>query len=196
MELHPDSSWYAWHGWNGRLFLAINHAGDNPVWNSAARLGTALGDHHLLPVYLGLMLTLAMRWPRLVPLPNVLVYAWANLLLFISIYAILKPWADFPRPLAVFGTQMVHVLGEPKFTHSFPSGHAAFASVLATTLALSSSRRWGMVLALFAIWVAWSRIAVGAHFPADVVGGLLVGFLCTLAAYGLSGFWIRGAKSA
>ncbi|WP_079416072.1 phosphatase PAP2 family protein [Thiomonas intermedia] len=195
MVLNSHSSWYAWHGWNDRLFLVINHAGDNPVWNNAARLGTVLGDHHLLPIYLGLMLTVAMRWPKRVALRSVLVYAWANLLLFITTYAILKPWAHFPRPLSVFGPQWVHVLGEPKFTHSFPSGHAGFASVLATTLALSSPRPLGMVFAGFAIWVAWSRIAVGAHFPADVVGGLVLGALCALLAHALSRFWIRGGKS-
>ncbi|MBN8744785.1 MAG: phosphatase PAP2 family protein [Thiomonas arsenitoxydans] len=196
MKLDPHAIWYAWDGWNARLFLAINHTGDNPVWNNAARLGTALGDHHLLPVYLGLLLTLAMRWPRLISLRSVLVYAWANLLLFVSIYGVLKPWAHFPRPLEVFGPQMVHVLGEPKFAHSFPSGHAAFAMVLAASLAFSLPRPWSVVLWLFALWVAWSRIAVGAHFPADVIGGAFVGALCVLVAYGLARLWIRGAKPA
>lgn len=196
MTLSPQSTWYAWDGWNARLFLAINHAGDNAVWNNAARLGTALGDHHLLPVYLGLALTLAMRWPRVLPVRSVLVYAWANLLLFLTIYGVLKPWANFPRPLSVFGPQAVHVLGEPKFVHSFPSGHAAFAAVLAASFAFSLPRPWGALLWVFALWVCWSRIAVGAHFPADVIGGALVGMLCALAAQGLATLWVRGAKSA
>ncbi|MGE0072540.1 MAG: PAP2 family protein, partial [Thiomonas sp.] len=118
--LSPQSPWYAWDGWNARLFLAINHAGDNAVWNNAARLGTALAEHHLLPVYMGLALTIALRWPRVLPVRSVLVYAWGNLLLFLAIYGLLKPLVNFPRPLAVFGPHAVHVLGEPKLVHSFP----------------------------------------------------------------------------
>ena len=38
MKLDPHALWYAWDGWNPRLFLAINHAGDNPVWNNANAL--------------------------------------------------------------------------------------------------------------------------------------------------------------
>ena len=191
----PQSPWYAWDGWNARLFLAINHAGDNAVWNNAARLGTALADHHLLPVYMGLALTLALRWPRVLPVRSVLVYAWASLLLYLAIYGLLKPLANFPRPLSVFGAQAVHVLGEPKFVHSFPSGHAAFAAVLATSFAFSLPRRWGALLWVFVLWVCWSRIAVGAHFPADVLGGALVGLLCALAAHWLAKLWARDGAS-
>jgi len=187
----PQSPWYAWGGWNSRLFLAINHAGDNPIWNNAARLGTALADHQMLPVYMGLALTVALRWPRLLPVRSVLVYAWGNLLLYLTIYGLLKPLADFPRPLAVFGTHAVHVLGEAKFAHSFPSGHTAFAAVLAASLGFSLPRPWGALLWVFVLWVGWSRIAVGAHFPADVVGGALVGMICALAAHGLAKLWVK-----
>ncbi len=190
--LSPQSPWYAWDGWNGRLFLAINHAGDNAVWNNAARLGTALAEHQLLPVYLGLALTIALRWPRVLPVRSVLAYAWGNLMLFLAVYGLLKPWADFPRPLAVFGPHAVHVLGAPKLAHSFPSGHAAFAAVLAASFAFSMPRPWNALPWVFLLWVCWSRIAVGAHFPADVVGGALIGLVCAGLAHLLARFWVRG----
>ncbi|MGE0072800.1 MAG: phosphatase PAP2 family protein, partial [Thiomonas sp.] len=130
------------------------------------------------------------------PVRCVLVFAWGILLLFLAIYGLLKPLVNFPRPLAVFGPHAVHVLGEPKLVHSFPSGHAAFAAVLAASFAFSLPRPWGLLLWLFALWVWWARIAVGAHFPADVVGGAVVGTLCALAAHGLVRLWVRGGKSA
>lgn len=57
---------------------------------------------------------------------------------------------------------------------SLPSNHAAIAAALATALALASPRwRWhGFGLA---VTVAASRVALGVHYPHDVLTGLLLG---------------------
>jgi len=34
---------------------------------------------------------------------------------------------------------------------------------------------------LIGLGVAWSRVALGAHFPADVTAGLLLGWACAAA---------------
>jgi membrane-associated phospholipid phosphatase len=51
---------------------------------------------------------------------------------------------------------------------SFPSGHTATAFGLAAA-AWVLKRRWGMALAVFALAVAWSRVALGCHHFSDVV---------------------------
>ncbi|MGC8808149.1 MAG: phosphatase PAP2 family protein [Thiomonas sp.] len=48
---------------------------------------------------------------------------------------------------------------------------------------------------IFVLWVCWSRIAVGAHFPADVLGGALVGLVCALAAHWLAKLWVRASSA-
>lgn len=78
-----------------------------------------------------------------------------------------------PRPF-VLG------LGHLWITHnaspSFPSTHASVASafgVLAAWRAPHPALRW--LAPVLAGLVTWSRIAVGVHFPVDVLAGLCVG---------------------
>ena len=60
----------------------------------------------------------------------------------------------------------------------FPSGHstAIGAFCMAMALLFPRFRAW---LLLLALWVGATRVVVGAHFPSDVVAGLLVGSLFT-----------------
>jgi membrane-associated phospholipid phosphatase len=59
---------------------------------------------------------------------------------------------------------------------SFPSNHAAIAAAAAAAL-LFVSRRLGSVAVVAAGAMALSRVWVGAHYPHDVVAGVLVGVL-------------------
>lgn len=95
------------------------------------------------------------------------------------------------RPWAVLGDQ-VHVIGPYLKAGSFPSGHttAAFllACVLTTGLRTRGATPWLLVLALLA---GLSRIAVGAHWPADVAGGILCGWLS-----GMMGLYLAARLTA
>lgn len=77
-------------------------------------------------------------------------------------------------------------------TYSFPSGHAAAATVFAAVLIMlvARSRVLGRRLATLAnaaivLWVAAvcaSRVYLGAHYPSDVAAGVLEGVAWTLGA--------------
>jgi undecaprenyl-diphosphatase len=59
--------------------------------------------------------------------------------------------------------------------HSFPSGHAARASLL-TVLALTMGPAWfGLLLLLWLPLVALARVAMGVHYLSDVLAGALIG---------------------
>ncbi|MCC5478738.1 phosphatase PAP2 family protein [Streptomyces sp. NPDC059680] len=64
---------------------------------------------------------------------------------------------------------------------SFPSNHAAIAAAAAVAL-LFVSRRLGSVAVVAALAMGVSRVWVGAHYPHDVLAGLVVGALVALAA--------------
>jgi membrane-associated phospholipid phosphatase len=57
---------------------------------------------------------------------------------------------------------------------SFPSGHATTVFALATVLSFWYPR-WTAAWLVLAAVVGWSRIALGPHFPSDVVAGAVLG---------------------
>jgi undecaprenyl-diphosphatase len=70
--------------------------------------------------------------------------------------------------------------------HSFPSGHAARA-VLIAVMALGLGPLWlALLLLVWAPLVALARVAMGLHYLSDVVIGALIGLVLALIALQLS----------
>ena len=80
-------------------------------------------------------------------------------------------------------------------SNSFPSGHTAFAFSLAVALCLLAARtRWfGLTVALGTAWtllIAFDRLYIGAHYPFDVLGSILVSAAAIIFLTGLWHGWI------
>ncbi len=58
---------------------------------------------------------------------------------------------------------------------SFPSDHASFLMAVAVAFYLSGQRKLGTFVLLIAVAVGVSRVAIGVHFPGDILAGWLVG---------------------
>ncbi len=84
------------------------------------------------------------------------------------------------RPFAAIPGAPVTLIDHPS-TFSFPSGDAALAVGAAVAL-WAVAPRWRWPALLFALAVLFERVAVGVHYPSDVLAGALVGALSGLAA--------------
>ncbi|MEO1653785.1 MAG: phosphatase PAP2 family protein [Bacteroidota bacterium] len=68
--------------------------------------------------------------------------------------------------------------------YGFPSGHTSMATTMWASLYLLFKRPWVKYLSLTMIlMVPFSRIFLGIHFLADVIGGYFLGFLVLAIAY-------------
>ena len=61
--------------------------------------------------------------------------------------------------------------------HSFPSGHTSTIFVLALVCSTIIPRIKYFFL-VFALVVSFSRVVVGAHFLTDIIGGIVIAFMC------------------
>jgi len=181
-------------GANVWLFHAINDI-RFPGLDSIMLLGTALGDHGLFPLYLGVLALMALvvvntpfqdsahhrvrvsRWMAVIAVFS-LAYLLDGMLL-----GYLKPLLDFPRPPLALPQGTVNIIGAPEYHHSLPSGHSSFAMLVAASLWPVLNRKWRVAGALFVLWVGVSRVSLGAHFPADVMAGFVSSLVVVLLVY-------------
>lgn len=98
--------------------------------------------------------------------------------------SVIKALVNRPRPCQLSdGVPLlpgVHLLVDCGSGRSFPSSHAV-NNFAAATLFAHYYRRWAWVFFGFAAVVAISRVAVGVHFPSDVIGGALIGTSLSIA---------------
>lgn len=90
---------------------------------------------------------------------------------------VLKTLFHTPRPFVLFND--VHSL----FTetgYAFPSGHATFYSALAFSI-FFCHKKIGYLFLLGALFIGIARVVGGVHFPIDILGGYIVGFLVVLS---------------
>lgn len=105
-------------------------------------------------------------------------YAALSCVVSLAIAALLiSPEVNHPRPFVGHHvTQLIPHAADP----SFPSDHSTFAFSIAFSVWFVR-RRLGSVLLGLAVLTGFSRVYVGVHYPADIIGsaalGLIVSYL-------------------
>jgi undecaprenyl-diphosphatase len=172
-----------------RLFLFLNATLSNPVgdvvWPLITDYDKILPVRLLLLAIWVLLLWKGGRKGRTVALMIVPLLVLTDRLTS----GLIKEWVARPRPChSVDGVQVVqglHLLVDCGPGKSFPSSHAVNNFALGTLFSLYYPR-WTPAFITWAGLVAFSRIAVGVHFPLDVVGGAAFG---ALLAFGMVQVW-------
>lgn len=98
-----------------------------------------------------------------------------------------------PRPANTAAIHdMVHQLGHVDNTYSFFSAHSSnsFCMALFATLYFRN-KYYGILLVLWAVVVAYSRIYVGRHFPIDILCGTIFGLFTGWTSYWLYQNYLR-----
>ena len=139
----------------------------NPLLDGLARLIAIIGVDI---AYLLLLLTKAIDRRR--------AYQWIFTLVVTTILTdAFKLLFRAPRPYQV-APQVVHLLINPLSSYGFPSGHVSHTVAMFGLVAVWAGGRWRWILvALYAVVVAWARMYAGVHYPQDVIGGAVVGLL-------------------
>lgn len=150
---------------NRALFLALHHGAvllPAVVW----RLFSMFGEWSLV---IALLLLLARHRPERLP---ALLLATGSA---IAAAIVLKAGFAWPRPPLLLPPGSVQLLDVLPGNGSFPSGHAIAAALLGSVLAQGRGRLAQGLLALGVLLVCLSRIAIGVHWPLDVLVGAAIG---------------------
>jgi membrane-associated phospholipid phosphatase len=170
---------------NQVLFLVLNRVSEytgTAVWANLTSLGEGL-------IVLSLTAAVALRWPAA---------AWAVLIggiIGTLLVHGLKEAFGLPRPGLVLPAGSFHIIGPRLTVVSFPSGHSATITAFAAIIYLYARSGWARAgLVLLVLLVGLSRVAVGAHWPMDVLAGWLVGLVIALVSYVLAERWTVGLR--
>lgn len=117
-------------------------------------------------------------------------------LVSMALNGILKEWLALPRPSPADGVLPIARETSP----GFPSGHAQGSSTLWTALALAYGTPFlaGLAVVLIVL-ICLSRLYLGVHYLADVLGGLALGLGLVILFFtgyrrGWGGRWPAGLK--
>ena len=159
------------------VFRFVNEKLQNPVFDVFMPFITNLNRHTTVLVFVGVLLVLLCvkggargRYAVLVLILGILFSDRLN-------SSVAKFILARPRPCHVLAH--VHLLVGCGSGYSFPSSHAVNNFCGAVILAFFFPRA-AVWLYTFAGVVAFSRVYVGVHYPADVIGGTVIGICCGL----------------
>ena len=153
------------------LFEWINRLADRTTWAHGSMRFYA--DYGIV-VFAVLLLVAFLRSRHRNDLGGIAGSLWAGAaaLIALGIGQLIGNAVDRARPYETLAG--VHVLIDRTTDFSFPSDHATTVGAVAVGLLLVE-RRLGLIAMVASVAMAFTRVYVGAHYPLDVLAGLVLG---------------------
>ena len=169
------------------IFHFINGSLQNPILDFLMPLITDLNKHTSVLIVVGILLVVLFVKGGTKGKYAVIVLAFGILFSDQLNSSVAKFILARPRPCHALAH--VHLLVGCGSGYSFPSSHAVnnFCGAVILAFFFPGAAGW---LYTFAGVVAFSRVYVGVHYPADVLGGAVLGICCGIVIIALF-LWIE-----
>lgn len=189
--------WYDWLGLNTWLFKQVNSLSDDKFYNGLMKFLSLFGDKEFLPftggaIVIWAAISILIKFSSERSSSKYYLLAWFNVFmvlggaLYVGHYTVsnMKKYFAYPRPYVAIPTEEMKQIEKPPVEdarESFPSGHATLITILVVALwpILSENLRWIGIFSI--IGVCWSRMALGVHYPMDVLSGFTIALILTLS---------------
>ena len=151
---------------NQLLFLKLNHAAQFiPItwWGYITYLGDGMA--------VGCILAVVFRKDPKIALVGIITVLTSGI-----IVQVLKSYFSIPRPAGTLNLDKFYLFGDILKSRGFPSGHSSTAfSLLGTFFYAHDNNKQGWLFFSAALLIAFSRVAIGIHWPADIIAGSMIG---------------------
>ena len=161
---------------NVLLFSYLNAAAGRFSWLDSTMI--FLAEYSIYILALGVLVMLTRKPPVTIRNREMAIVALGSAIVARAGVTEIVRWLYYhPRPY--WALENVNLLLGQNLNGSFPSGHTMFAFALATGVYLYDKRAGKWFYAL-AVVMGIARVFVGAHWPYDILGGIVLGVLTTL----------------
>ena len=160
--------------WDLRICRWVNRTCRRGIWRFLFRSVSVLGDGIAWYALMAFLLVMD-REAAVVPVLHMIGVG----LTCTFLYKALKSGTSRPRPYQAHAG--IEHFAAPLDQFSFPSGHTLHA-VAFTMVALSHYPALAVLLIPFTLLVAVSRVALGLHYPSDVMAGAMLGAMVAAVA--------------
>ena len=151
---------------NQALFLQLNHAAQlMPItwWGYITCLGDGMA--------VGCLLAVVFRKDPKIALVGIIAVLTSGI-----IVQVLKSYFSIPRPAGILNLDEFYLFGDILKSRGFPSGHSSTAfSLLGAFFYAHDDNKRGWLFFSAALLIAFSRVAIGVHWPEDILAGSMIG---------------------
>lgn len=134
-------------------------------------LTTSLGNGGLIWIIIAVLLTLNKKYRKIgfMALGALILSTILGEGIIKHIVQRIRPSADIP---------VINLLISKPLSYSFPSGHATSAFAVVGVLT-KYFKKYALGFWILASLIAFSRLYLYVHYPTDVLGGIILGLLCS-----------------